>query len=87
MHTLDKEVVLMGGRVDCKEDLCVRTGEPDYWKSQESAVARPSLGLGLGEWSRLEEGHPLGHTALCRANSLVFCLFVCLFSLLRIVRF
>ena len=50
-------------------------------------MARPSLGLGLGEWSRLEEGHPLGHTALCRANSLVFCLFVCLFSLLRIVRF
>ena len=65
----------------------MRTGEPDYWKSQESAVARPSLGLGLGEWSRLEEGHPLGHTALCRANSLVFCLFVCVFSLLRIVRF
>ena len=80
MHTLDKEVVLMGGRVDCEKDLCMRMGESDCWKSQESAVARPSLGLGLGEWDRLEEeeaeeeeeGHPLGHTALCRADSLAF---------------
>lgn len=63
MHTLDKEVGLMRGRVNCKEDLCVRTGEPDCWKSQESLVARPSLGLGLGEWGRLEEeGHPLRHS-------------------------
>ena len=56
----------------------MRMGEPDCWKSQESAVARPSLGLGLGEWDRLgeeEEGHPLGHTALCRADSLAFFFF------------
>lgn len=86
--TLDKEVVLMGGRVNCEKDLCMRMGEPDCWKSQESAVARPSLGLGRGEWGRLEEeeeaGHPLGHTALCRAGSLAFFFFL---SLLRRVRF
>ena len=50
----------------------MRTDEPDCWKSQERPVARPSPGLGLGEWDRLEEEKdelPLGHVALCREKA------------------
>lgn len=53
----------------------MRTDEPDCWKSQERPMARPSPGLGLGEWDRLEEEKdelPLGHVASCREKGLVF---------------